>query len=187
MQEMFKNCFGLESIDLSNFDISKVTTMESMFEGDSNLKYINYKFFEEKNDLNTNNMFASTPDDIIYCIIDDENIPLELSQKICSINDCQSNWMENKKNRLSKDKDDIMKDKCVYKSIKDLSNDFFLSNEIANTSIYSYKLDSSTNEILKEKYTNITFFDFSEENIQFIKKYFGLDTNDNIYCIFHFK
>ena len=73
--------------------------MESMFEGDSNLIYINFKYFEERNDLNINRMFSYTPDDIVYCIIDDENIPFELSQKVCSIKDCQENWLENNMKR----------------------------------------------------------------------------------------
>jgi surface protein len=41
---MFKGCTGLTYINLDNFDTSKVTDMESMFEGCSNLTSLNLKF-----------------------------------------------------------------------------------------------------------------------------------------------
>jgi surface protein len=182
MKEMFKNCIELTTLDLSNFDISKVTNMESMLEGDSNLDYINFKFFEERNDLNINRMFSYIPDDIVYCIIDDENIPFELSQKVCSIRDCQENWLENKMKRRAKGIN-ILKDKCIFKKIKQLSKDFYVSNEIINTSIYTYKLNESEN-ILKYQNSNVTFLDFSSENIDFLMNQFGLDKEkDKIYIL----
>ena len=185
MKEMFKNCYELTTLNLSNFDISKVTTMESMFEGDSNLKYINYKFFRESDDLNINHIFSNTPDDIVYCILDEENIPLELSKKVCSFYDCKANWLENKQNRFYNKKKDnsILYDKCVLKNIKEYSKNFYLSNQIVNTSIYSYKIDSSM-ENLKNENKNITFFDFSSEDIEFLMNYFGLDKEkENIYIL----
>ena len=185
MQEMFKNCKESTTIDLSNFDISKVTSMENMFEGDTNLQYINYKFFEERNDLNINKMFLSTPDDLVYCILDNENVPLELSQKICSINDCQANWLENKLNSFNKKIKDksVLKDKCVFKKIKQLSEKFYVSKETYNTSVYSYKLGSPIEE-LKNQNPNITIIDFSSENINYLMNHFGLDKEkDNIYIL----
>ena len=76
---------------------------------------------------------------------------------------------------------DLLKDKCIFKSIKELSEDFYLSNQIVDTSIYSYKIGSDS---IKEKNTNVTFFDFSNEDIEFIMNYFGLDKEkDNVYII----
>ena len=44
---MFYNCIQLTSLDLSNFQTSKVTAMENMFYGCSKLEYINMKNFDE--------------------------------------------------------------------------------------------------------------------------------------------
>ena len=40
MNNMFENCSGLTSLDLSGWDTSKVTTMTNMFNGCSNLHEI---------------------------------------------------------------------------------------------------------------------------------------------------
>ena len=40
MNNMFENCSGLTSLDLSKWDTSKVTTMTNMFNGCSNLHEI---------------------------------------------------------------------------------------------------------------------------------------------------
>ena len=180
MQEMFKTCLLLTSLDLSSFDISQVTTMESMLDGCSNLNYINIKNYIDNSDLNINNMFSFIPDGIVYCVLDDNSIPYELRQKSCSINDCSANWLENKKNSLEVKKTslNIINDKCVLKNIKELSEDFYISNKISNTSIYSYKLDSSTDTLKKEN-TNITYFDFNSDSIDFLMNHFGLNKEQN--------
>jgi surface protein len=54
---MFKDCFELEYLDLSNFNTSKVTNMVWMFEDCNKLKYLNLLNFsisncETKNMLN---------------------------------------------------------------------------------------------------------------------------------------
>ena len=43
MYDVFHGCESLISLNLSNFDISKTTWIESMFEGCSKLQYINLK------------------------------------------------------------------------------------------------------------------------------------------------
>ena len=180
MKEMFKNCLELTSLDLSDFDTSKVTTMESMFEGDSNLKYINLRNYKEKENVNKNKMFLYIPEDIIYCIIEEENVPNELLEKTKSINSCDDDWFNecksDNKNDLS-----LLRDKCVLNNIKEISENFFISNSIKNTSIYSYNLDSSIDS-LKKANTNLTFFYFSPSNLELLKKKYGL-TNENLYII----
>ena len=74
-----------------------------MFAGCSNLNYINFKSFTEKEELDINNIFSDTPDDLIYCIDDISNMQKIISQltnKICTFNDCENNWEENKENRF---------------------------------------------------------------------------------------
>ena len=176
MKEMFKNCLELTIIDLSNFDTSKVTTLESMFEGDSNLKYINLRNYKEKENVNKIKMFLYIPENIIYCIIEEENIPNELLEKTKSINNCEDDWFNKCKSDLN-----IIKEKCILNNIKEISENFFISNSIDNTSIYSYSLYSSIDS-LKNANTNLTFFYFSPSNIEFLKKKYGL-TNENLYMI----
>ena len=61
MQTMFYNCKNLTTLDLRNFDTSKVTTMYSMFAYTQNLKPIyvgeNWKINE---DANVSGMFSGS-------------------------------------------------------------------------------------------------------------------------------
>ena len=185
MLQMFYYCTSLTSLNLSNFDTSKVINMESMFEGCINLEYLNFKNFENNSNLNDNNMFLYTPEDLVYCIRNESNIPSELISKECTLNDCKENWLENKENLFENKKNNIssINDKCVLVKVKEISEDFFFSNKISNTSIYSYKLDSSINE-LKSKYTNLTFIDFTSDKINYIYEIFNLDKEKtNIYVL----
>jgi surface protein len=188
LQQMFYYCTSLKSLNLSNFDASQITNMESMFEGCINLEYLNFKNFEFNSNLNDNNMFLYTPEDLVYCIINESNIPLELNKKECTLNDCKENWLENKQNLFENKKNNIssINDKCIFDKIKEISQDFFFSNKISNTSIYSYKLGSNINE-LKSKYTNLTIIDFTSDNINYIYDIFNLDKEKtNIYIIILF-
>ena len=45
---MFTDCSQLSSLNLSNFDTSRVRSMHSMFSGCSKLEFINLKNFSEK-------------------------------------------------------------------------------------------------------------------------------------------
>ena len=185
LKQMFYNCISLTSLNLSNFDTSKVNDMESMFEGCINLEYLNFNNFENNSKLNDKNMFLYIPEDLVYCINNESNVPSELIKKECSLNDCKENWLENKENLYETKKNNIsaMNDKCIFVKVKKISEDFFFSNKIANTSIYSYKLDSNINE-LKAKYTNLTFIDFTSDKINYIYEIFNLDKEEtNIYVL----
>ena len=57
MGYMFNNCFNLESLDLSNFDTSEVTSMIYMFNGCSRLTSINFSSFDVSNVRDMSNMF----------------------------------------------------------------------------------------------------------------------------------
>jgi len=185
LKQMFYNCISLTSLNLSNFDTSKVNDMESMFEGCINLEYLNFNNFENNSKLNDKNMFLYIPEDLVYCINNESNVPSELIKKECSLNDCKENWLENKENLYETKKNNIsaMNDKCIFAKVKKISEDFFFSNKIANASIYSYKLDSNINE-LKAKYTNLTFIDFTSDKINYIYEIFNLDKEEtNIYVL----
>ena len=132
-------------------------------------------------------MFLSTPDDLIYCIENGtkmQNIISLLSEKECAVNDCGIEWRKNKENRFEekKKKIEIFEDKCIYNSIKDISNQFILTDKIPNTTIYSYDINSNVEE-LKEKHKNLTFIELSKEQINYLKKELNLDESETIYLL----
>ena len=98
-QYMFYNCYLLLSLDLSNFDTTLITNMEKMFYGCSNLKFIDMKNFnEEQSNIKLNNMFYETPDNLVFCIIDETkttSIYKQLQYKKCLTKDCTGNWKKN--------------------------------------------------------------------------------------------
>jgi surface protein len=56
-KRLFTNCYKIENIDLSSFDIEKVTTTQLMFNECENLKYVKFsKFFSFYNSENLTNM-----------------------------------------------------------------------------------------------------------------------------------
>jgi len=95
MYGMFAYCPSLTSLDLSNFDTSKVTTMYRMFYQCINLEYINiYKFKEINLDVCTE-IFVGVPENIVICL-DDNNIPEKILSKIsnikCKTISCSNDW-----------------------------------------------------------------------------------------------
>ena len=187
MQKMFYNCISLKSLDLSSFDTSLVTDMGKMFEGCSNLIYINIYNFSVNSSLENKNMFAKTRESLIYCLNNYKNVDLIetlLLSKECCINDCENDWYETFEKNLDEKKNyiKIFDDQCIYENINDFSYNFFLTNRIPNTSIYSYKIDSNIYE-LKNKYTNLSFIDFSSEKISYLINKFDLDEESNIYIL----
>ena len=186
LDSMFYNCTTLTSLDLSNFDTSLVVNMQRMFAECRNLIYLNILNFEENSELNNTNMFLNIKGDLVYCINDESNLILSaLTEKECATLDCNSNWLERKNDLLETKKNDIsiFNDKCVYMSINEISEAFYLSTKISKTAIYSYELNSNSDKI-KNKYVNLTYIDFNQDDIDFIYKYFNLDkNNDKIYIL----
>ena len=187
MQKMFYNCITLKSLDLSSFDTSLVIDMGKMFEGCTNLIYINIYNFSVNSSLENKNMFAKTRESLIYCLNNYKRVDLIeslLLSKECCINDCENDWYENFEKSIDEKKNylKIFEDQCIYENIEDFSTNFFLTNRIPNVSIYSYKIDSNINE-LKNKYTNLSFIDFSSEKISYLINKFNLDEESNIYVL----
>ena len=59
MGSMFRRCSNLESVDLSNFDTSKVTNMRSMFDGCSSLQSLDLSSFDTSKVIFMMKMFNS--------------------------------------------------------------------------------------------------------------------------------
>ena len=187
MEKMFYNCNSLITLNLSNFAISSTTNMISMFEGCENLDYINLYSLIEKEDLNVTNIFTGTPDDFIYCINNEKNIPqifTEIKIKECAFKDCEYQWENNKINRFESKKYsiEIFDDKCVFKYIKEISEDFILTDKIPDTTIYTYEINSNIGQLSNE-YNNLTFVQLSKEQITTLKEEFGLYENETIYLL----
>ena len=68
MRWMFYNCSSLISLNLSNFDTSKVQSMWGMFYDCNNLEYINLKNFNENSLTSYSDMFTNVPSNIVVCI-----------------------------------------------------------------------------------------------------------------------
>ena len=126
MQNMFYNCNNLISLNLSNFDISKCDNiismfyecnklisldisnfqflnqvmMNDMFYNCRSLEYINLKNVIEEENINVTNIFYNVPENLVYCLSNEENIPnilSELKNKKCTINDCSNSFEINQK------------------------------------------------------------------------------------------
>jgi len=67
---MFLSCSALTSLNISNFDTSKVQWIYNIFNGCTNLEYINMSNFNENSliDGKYYDMFKDVPDNILVCI-----------------------------------------------------------------------------------------------------------------------
>ena len=99
MYGMFYGCSSLTSLNLSNFNTSKVINMNYMFGGCTNLEYINLLNFDETNldSLSSyySNMFDNVPDNVVICINKDKTINKifpQIESKTCKNIDCTNNW-----------------------------------------------------------------------------------------------
>ena len=64
MDSMFFNCSSLNELNLSNFNTSKVTNMSYMFYNCSSLKELNLSKFNIKDNTNVDYMFSGCSDDL---------------------------------------------------------------------------------------------------------------------------
>ena len=65
MNDMFAYCVNLVSINLSNFDTSKVSNMQGAFSTCQKIKYINFQYFNDTS-LSNNNLLFSGCSNLLY-------------------------------------------------------------------------------------------------------------------------
>ena len=184
MKNMFYNCRKLVFLNLSSFNTSLVKDMTNMFRDCSKLNYLNIGNFNENNQPLIDDMFRGIPDNIIYCINDElltPGINILLEDKNCKIKNCDYYWKENYNNIIEIRKNDI-NDICLYKEIKNISNNFYFSN-LTNTSIYSYEISSGFE--YKNKNSNLTFVEISNEHKNQLLNKFGINENENLYIFIY--
>jgi surface protein len=118
MDGMFSNCNKLISVDLSNLNSNNSIYLTNLFKNCINLEYINLSRFIENSNANVSNIFDGVPDNIVYCINDEEKVPNimnELNKKKFAINDCSYNWKSNRKKVIEENV--IYVDECYYNNI----------------------------------------------------------------------
>jgi surface protein len=92
MGNMFKDCFKLTSLDLSNFKMEAVINLDSIFSGCKELKFINFYNYNEHLINELREIFSDTPKDLILCINKGNNLGLltfHFTFKQCFITDCK--------------------------------------------------------------------------------------------------
>ena len=93
---MFNGCTSLTSLNLSNFDTSKLKYMDNMFSYCTNLEYINMINFKDSSlvDRQYNDIFKNVPVNIVICInkVNINKINSQIDDISCHIEDCTDNW-----------------------------------------------------------------------------------------------
>jgi len=187
MTKMFYSCISLSSLNLSNFNTSSFEDISSIFENCKKLEYVNFYPLISNENMNISNMFLETPDMFIYCLNDDiknENILAQLESKECKYRDCVHDVETSKEKRFENLRKtiEIFNDKCIFKSLQFMSQEFIISDQIPNISIYFYEIDSNIKE-LESKYTNLTFIFFTQEVKDNIRTLYGIDEESDIYIL----
>ena len=76
MQHMFSYCKSLIYLNLSNFKTIYVTNIRQMFYDCKNLQYIDFYLYNESLIVNLNKILDYTPENIIVCLNENNNIDL---------------------------------------------------------------------------------------------------------------
>ena len=105
------------SLNLSNFDTSKVDEIWDIFYGCNNLEYINLKNFNENSLTSYSDMFTNVPSNIVVCIDEkNTNILSKLPNINCSTIDCSDDWKLKQKKIISNNNCiDNCKNDTIYK------------------------------------------------------------------------
>ena len=115
MGHMFENCTSLISLNLSNFETPNVQNIESFFSGNSKLAYISLDNIVDIRMSNMNNILSRTMENMFFCFNTTKALSLTkiINQKGCSIINCTSDPLEERKLIVAKT------EKCVEKCEKD--------------------------------------------------------------------
>ena len=164
---MFGDCPSLTSLNLSNFDISKVTSMKNMFssclsltslnlsnfivsdkdvnnifKGSINLEYINIISFIESSKTRNyyKDMFKNVPDNIVVCINKGNiinKIYPQIENKTCYVEDCTDNWKLKQKKTINGTNECI--NNCSDNNLLEYNNKCY------SKSLYGYFIDNNNN------------------------------------------
>ena len=174
--EMFSGCLLLSSLDFSSFDISGVSQISNMFYNCQKLEYINLNKSKLYSSPNSNNIFGSTPDNLMICTEKDEDKFINLlgPNKIIYCNN-QSSYQENKVNCYMKNptinNNKLSYDLCgenLITKYKEINSDD--SNKDCFKEIEGYYLDEANKEYKSCYYSCKTCeIEGNDENNNFIE------------------
>jgi len=100
MNNMFKDCIKLTSLDLSNFNLDFIFIMNSMFSGCKELKFIYFYNYKEDSLFDLKNFFHDTNKDLIICINKEAKLRFltyQFTLEKCFITDCNFEQYTQKK------------------------------------------------------------------------------------------
>ena len=175
MLGMFSNCKSLASLDLSNFDTSSVNNMGNMFKNCESLKLLDLSNFNFSSITTTiSNFFDGSNDNLIFCMINENNITDNFLNQIQLNNYTYQNNCSYLCHMKSK-KYIIENNKCIYNCYDDNIYKFEYKNycykscpngtHLANDSTFLCEKDDTitTDSIFKD----IEFFNslYEENNL----------------------
>ena len=187
MQHMFSYCKSLIYLNLSNFKTISVTNIRQMFYDCQNLQYIDFYLYNESLIVNLNKILDYTPENIIVCLNENNNIDLfksSILKKNYSLIYCGDDWkdkqiqilenytyiLSNSEEELDEDEDDGNingnideenkdKDNCGQCLIED-DNDFDIDIN-TNTSSINNSINEMNNTYIDENSDNTNNIDYS--------------------------
>ena len=156
MDYMFNNCYNLKFLNLSNFAPSNITSMYQTFRNCSGLIYLNLKSLETNNKTNISQTLILVPNNVKFCI---EN------------EDTQNYLLQN-------EKFSNCSDICFSDNIK-----IDILNNTCTESCKGMGYNHEYNNICYEKCPENTFYKIDNPNICYDKTPEGyyFDSQDNIY------
>ena len=164
---MFESCRNLISLDLSSFNCQNLKTINFMLADCISLEYINLSNLGVIKEIYSVDPFLGVVENIVYCIKNSSNnevIRKELSYKMCAINDCSTNWKNNRK-KIIPDKDscidDCSEDETYKYEYKYICYDKCPKGTHSNKD-NTYLCESNVNECVA-KYPFISLIDYTCE------------------------
>ena len=142
---MFFQAKSLISLNLTNFNTTKVLSMENLFFGCNSLVYINLKSFEETEKLTYNNFVSENIQNLIYCI-DTEKSPkiYQYIKKKGAENDCENKCFKGEKKIIPE----------LHKCVDDCTNEDIYKYENNNICYKYVFINQKTNQIENSEVTN---------------------------------
>ena len=109
---MFEKCTYLTSLNLTNFAFNSIDNMDYMFSESKDLVYINFENLVDDNIKSMYNIFLGTPENMVICINESNKKMMDIikNTKKCSVVDCSKNWTESR--RKVKAKDNLCVEDC---------------------------------------------------------------------------
>ena len=142
MKNMFSRCSSLLSLNINNFDTSKVTNMNRMFYHCSSLISLDLRNFNTKSDLSYSDIFKNINPNLTYCI--SHNKTDKFSSDFIGVEDCDNLCFVNSQHKIIKDSK-ICAESCYYNNRQyyDYNNICFYDNCPIDTYNLSYICEKS--------------------------------------------